>query len=180
MQHDGVSSITTQQVSYGTDISYNIRHVEEAWHHLIQSKDTQKLKEIAVCNFDFLLAAVSLFKHNRKKILLAQVIRPFLPFRLRLIWCPNHGQTDVIAVSTSSLPSQPRPLIISTLAKRSDKLLFFSLSHSIWPPTTNLQSSFFFASKFYFRLRSSVTPLETSFFSFSFALCVFGFSFMAC
>jgi NACHT domain- and WD repeat-containing protein len=40
------------------DISYSIRHVEESWHHLIRAGDTQKLKEIAVCNFDFLLAAV--------------------------------------------------------------------------------------------------------------------------
>lgn len=68
MQHDGVSSITTQQVSYGMDISYNIRHVEEAWHHLIQSNDTQKLKEIAVCNFDFLLAAVSKVIQSIKNI----------------------------------------------------------------------------------------------------------------
>jgi hypothetical protein len=32
--------------------------VEESWHHLIKSDDSKKLKEIAVCNFDFLLAAV--------------------------------------------------------------------------------------------------------------------------
>ena len=44
----------------GSDISYSIRHVEEGWHHLIKSDDTKRLKEIAVCNFDFLLAAVSL------------------------------------------------------------------------------------------------------------------------
>lgn len=41
-----------------SDISYSIRHVEESWHHLIKSDDVKKLKEIAVCNFDFLLAAV--------------------------------------------------------------------------------------------------------------------------
>lgn len=41
------------------DISYSIRHVEEAWHHLMKSDDTNKFKQIAVCNFDFLLAAVS-------------------------------------------------------------------------------------------------------------------------
>lgn len=64
MQHDGVSQTTAQQISFGMDISYNIRHVEEAWLHLIQSDETQKLKEIAVCNFDFLLAAVSIFLQN--------------------------------------------------------------------------------------------------------------------
>jgi len=52
-------TISTQQPVPGSDISYSIRHVEESWHHLIKSDDNKKLKEIAVCNFDFLLAAVS-------------------------------------------------------------------------------------------------------------------------
>lgn len=41
------------------DVSYSTRHVEESWHHLMKSEDTAKFKRIAVCNFDFLLAAVS-------------------------------------------------------------------------------------------------------------------------
>lgn len=46
------------------DVSYSTRHVEESWHHLMKSEDTAKFKQIAVCNFDFLLAAVSdLFPH---------------------------------------------------------------------------------------------------------------------
>ena len=56
---DETSTISTQQPVPGSDISYSIRHVEESWHHLIKSDDSKKLKEIAVCNFDFLLAAVS-------------------------------------------------------------------------------------------------------------------------
>lgn len=43
------------------DVSYSVRHVEESWHHLMRSDDTTKFKQIAVCNFDFLLAAVSVF-----------------------------------------------------------------------------------------------------------------------
>lgn len=46
----------------GVDVSYSTRHVEESWHHLMKSEDTAKFKQIAVCNFDFLLAAVSV-KH---------------------------------------------------------------------------------------------------------------------
>lgn len=57
---DETSTISMQQPVPGSDISYSIRHVEESWHHLIKSDDSKKLKEIAVCNFDFLLAAVSL------------------------------------------------------------------------------------------------------------------------
>lgn len=41
------------------DVSYSMRHVEESWHHLMRSDDMDKFKQIAVCNFDFLLAAVS-------------------------------------------------------------------------------------------------------------------------
>lgn len=48
------------------DVSYSMRHVEESWHHLMRSDDMDKFKQIAVCNFDFLLAAVS---KMRKKIL---------------------------------------------------------------------------------------------------------------
>lgn len=42
----------------GGDVSYSTRHVEESWHHLMKSEDTAKFKQIAVCNFDFLLASV--------------------------------------------------------------------------------------------------------------------------
>lgn len=52
-------------VTGGSDISYSIRHVEESWHHLLKSGDREKLKSIAVCNFDFLLASVnSIFYFN--------------------------------------------------------------------------------------------------------------------
>ena len=47
----------------GVDVSYSTRHVEESWHHLMKSEDTAKFKQIAVCNFDFLLAAVSVINH---------------------------------------------------------------------------------------------------------------------
>lgn len=60
-QKEKEDTTSTQQLSLGLDISYSVRHVEESWHHLIRSGDTQKLKEIAVCNFDFLLAAVSIW-----------------------------------------------------------------------------------------------------------------------
>lgn len=41
------------------DVSYSMRHVEESWHHLMRSDDLSRFKQIAVCNFDFLLASVS-------------------------------------------------------------------------------------------------------------------------
>lgn len=56
---DIISSRPSNAVPWA-DVSYSVRHVEESWHHLMRSEDTDKLKTIAVCNFDFLLAAVSL------------------------------------------------------------------------------------------------------------------------
>lgn len=55
-----VHNDVTMNVTGGSDISYSIRHVEESWHHLLKSCDRDKLKSIAVCNFDFLLASVNL------------------------------------------------------------------------------------------------------------------------
>lgn len=55
---DGPDTIVALSAQ-GDDVSYSTRHVEESWHHLMKSEDTAKFKQIAVCNFDFLLAAVS-------------------------------------------------------------------------------------------------------------------------
>lgn len=42
-----------------SDVTYSNRHIEEAWIHLLKAGDTVKLRTLTVCNFDFLLAAVS-------------------------------------------------------------------------------------------------------------------------
>ena len=41
------------------DVTYSQRHIEEAWIHLLLAGDTIKLKSLCMCNYDFLLAAVS-------------------------------------------------------------------------------------------------------------------------
>lgn len=58
----------------GVEVFYSMRHVEEAWHHLMKSEDTAKFKQIAVCNFDFLLASVSV----------ASCIRPYTVYLAKL------------------------------------------------------------------------------------------------
>lgn len=57
--HPGNDDTSTFYNPISADISYSMRHVEESWHHLMRSDDLNKFKQIAVCNFDFLLAAVS-------------------------------------------------------------------------------------------------------------------------
>lgn len=44
-----------------TAAAFTQRHVEESWLHLLLAGDFSKLKDLTVCNFDFLLAAVSFF-----------------------------------------------------------------------------------------------------------------------
>ncbi|XP_023287778.1 NACHT domain- and WD repeat-containing protein 1 [Orussus abietinus] len=60
------------------DIGYTLRHVEEAWLHLLRAGDAEKLKRLALCAFDFLLAAVQtisvsylrcVFEHSRRYLL---------------------------------------------------------------------------------------------------------------
>lgn len=60
MHTDNPSEASKPYNPSGVDVSYSTRHVEESWHHLMKSEDTNKFKQIAVCNFDFLLASVSL------------------------------------------------------------------------------------------------------------------------
>lgn len=44
-----------------TAAAFTQRHVEESWLHLLLAGDFTKLKDLTVCNFDFLLAAVSIY-----------------------------------------------------------------------------------------------------------------------
>lgn len=52
---------TPFQSTLHKDVTYRLRHVEEAWIHLLKSGDITKLKTLCMCNYDFLLAAVSAF-----------------------------------------------------------------------------------------------------------------------
>lgn len=52
---------TPFQSTLHKDVTYRLRHVEEAWIHLLKSGDIAKLKNLCMCNYDFLLAAVSLY-----------------------------------------------------------------------------------------------------------------------
>uniref|UniRef100_A0A182J649 WD_REPEATS_REGION domain-containing protein n=1 Tax=Anopheles atroparvus TaxID=41427 RepID=A0A182J649_ANOAO len=120
-QHSRKSSMQTQQddnvtqvLSLGLDISYSIRHVEEAWHHLIKSEDTKKLKEIAVCNFDFLLAALiswlkSVSAHEGPQALLSVTVQS------ATAWCDGYTVPLLVPLTgwlPVPLPSQIRCMTV--------------------------------------------------------------------
>ncbi|XP_055611687.1 protein qui-1 isoform X2 [Uranotaenia lowii] len=112
-QHSRKSSIQTQQddnvtqiISLGPDISYSIRHVEESWHHLIKSDDTKKLKEIAVCNFDFLLAAVQTVSISYLRCLIEHVRCYILDRDIELVYYTIRKSSDVLTRDPMQLGAQ--------------------------------------------------------------------------
>uniref|UniRef100_A0A182JV88 WD_REPEATS_REGION domain-containing protein n=1 Tax=Anopheles christyi TaxID=43041 RepID=A0A182JV88_9DIPT len=112
-QHSRKSSMQTQQddnvtqvLNLGPDISYSIRHVEEAWHHLIKSEDTQKLKEIAVCNFDFLLAAVQTVSISYLRCLIEHVRCYILDRDIELVYYTIRKSSDVLTRDPMQLGAQ--------------------------------------------------------------------------
>uniref|UniRef100_A0A6E8VK53 NWD1/2-like winged helix-turn-helix domain-containing protein n=1 Tax=Anopheles coluzzii TaxID=1518534 RepID=A0A6E8VK53_ANOCL len=112
-QHSRKSSMQTQQddnvtqvLNLGPDISYSIRHVEEAWHHLIKSEDTKKLKEIAVCNFDFLLAAVQTVSISYLRCLIEHVRCYILDRDIELVYYTIRKSSDVLTRDPMQLGAQ--------------------------------------------------------------------------
>lgn len=55
---------TPFQSTLHSDVSFSMRHIEEGWLHLLKAGDTVKLRTLTVCNFDFLLATVSILCEN--------------------------------------------------------------------------------------------------------------------
>lgn len=66
MDDDALLDSTPFHSASRTAAAFTQRHVEESWLHLLLAGDFSKLKDLTVCNFDFLLAAVS--NHNLYRI----------------------------------------------------------------------------------------------------------------
>ncbi|XP_055387023.1 protein qui-1 isoform X2 [Condylostylus longicornis] len=90
----------------GFEISYSIRHVEESWHHLMRSDDTLKFKQIAVCNFDFLLAAVQTVSISYLRCLIEHVRCYILDRDIELIYYTIRKSSDVLTRDPMQLGAQ--------------------------------------------------------------------------
>ncbi|XP_037948244.1 NACHT and WD repeat domain-containing protein 2-like isoform X2 [Teleopsis dalmanni] len=88
------------------DVSYSMRHVEESWHHLMRSDDTAKFKQIAVCNFDFLLAAVQTVSISYLRCLIEHVRCYLLDRDIELIYYTIRKSSDVLTRDPMQLGSQ--------------------------------------------------------------------------
>ncbi|XP_017838402.1 NACHT domain- and WD repeat-containing protein 1 isoform X2 [Drosophila busckii] len=88
------------------DVSYSMRHVEESWHHLMRSDDTMRFKQIAVCNFDFLLAAVQTVSISYLRCLIEHVRCYILDRDIELIYYTIRKSSDVLTRDPMQLGSQ--------------------------------------------------------------------------
>lgn len=101
-----VHNDVTINVTGGSDISYSIRHVEESWHHLLKSCDRDKLKSIAVCNFDFLLASVQTVSISYLRCLIEHVRCYILDRDIELIYYTIRKSSDVLTRDPMQLGAQ--------------------------------------------------------------------------
>lgn len=95
-----------QSAPQSQDITYTLRHVEEAWLHLLRASDVDKLKKLAVCAFDFLLAAVQMISVSYLRCVLEHARRYLLERDLELIYYAVRKSSDVLTRDPLQLAAQ--------------------------------------------------------------------------
>ncbi|XP_076184042.1 protein qui-1 [Ptiloglossa arizonensis] len=88
------------------DIAYNLRHVEEAWLHLLRAGDVERLKKLAVCAFDFLLAAVQMISVSYLRCVLEHSRRYLLERDLELVYYTVRKSSDILTRDPLQLGAQ--------------------------------------------------------------------------
>ncbi|XP_053995458.1 protein qui-1 [Hylaeus anthracinus] len=88
------------------DRAYNLRHVEEAWLHLLQAGDVEHLKKLAVCAFDFLLAAVQMISVSYVRCVLEHSRRYLLERDLELVYYTVRKSNDILTRDPLQLAAQ--------------------------------------------------------------------------
>lgn len=95
-----------QSILQSQDVTYTLRHVEEAWLHLLQAGDVEKLKRLAVCAFDFLLAAVQMVSVSYLRCVLEHARRYLLERDLELVYYAIRNSSDVLTRDPLQLGAQ--------------------------------------------------------------------------
>ncbi|XP_015433312.1 PREDICTED: NACHT domain- and WD repeat-containing protein 1 [Dufourea novaeangliae] len=86
--------------------AYNLRHVEEAWLHLLRAGDVEKLKKLAVCAFDFLLAAVQMVSVSYLRCVLEHSRKYLLERDLELVYYTVRNSSDILTRDPLQLGAQ--------------------------------------------------------------------------
>ncbi|XP_068081226.1 protein qui-1 [Anabrus simplex] len=88
------------------DVTYSLRHVEESWIHLLKAGDSSRLKQLTVCNFDFLLAAVQTVSISYLRCVLEHVRCYLLDRDLELVYYTVRKSSDVLTRDPLQLGAQ--------------------------------------------------------------------------
>ncbi|XP_071874165.1 protein qui-1 [Bombus fervidus] len=88
------------------DTAYNMRHVEEAWLHLLRAGDVEKLKKLAVCAFDFLLASVQMISVSYLRCVLEHSRKYLLERDLELVYYTVRKSSDILTRDPLQLGAQ--------------------------------------------------------------------------
>ncbi|XP_015605935.1 NACHT domain- and WD repeat-containing protein 1 isoform X2 [Cephus cinctus] len=95
-----------QSAPQSQDITYTLRQVEEAWLHLLRAGDVERLKRLAVCAFDFLLAAVQMISVSYLRCVLEHARRYLLERDLELVYYAVRKSSDVLTRDPLQLGAQ--------------------------------------------------------------------------
>ncbi|XP_018400635.1 PREDICTED: NACHT domain- and WD repeat-containing protein 1 [Cyphomyrmex costatus] len=87
-------------------VTYTLRHVEEAWLHLLRASDVDKLKKLAVCAFDFLLASAQMISVSYLRCVLEHARRYLLERDLELVYYAVRKSSDVLTRDPLQLAAQ--------------------------------------------------------------------------
>ncbi|KAK7595341.1 hypothetical protein V9T40_013166 [Parthenolecanium corni] len=104
------------------DVRYSLRHVEESWIHLLKSGDNIRMKELTLCNFDFLLAAVRTISVSYLRSILEHARFYLLDRDVELIYYTVRKASDALTRDTLQLGAQ----IICWLRPCSDSSLLIN------------------------------------------------------
>ncbi|KAL4131074.1 hypothetical protein QTP88_008425 [Uroleucon formosanum] len=104
-KNDGSVSKDGETVIHN-DMTYSLRHVEESWIHLLKAGDYIRLKELTLCNFDFLLAAVRTISVSYLRSILEHARCYVLDRDVELVYYTVRKSSDVLTRDTLQLGAQ--------------------------------------------------------------------------
>ncbi|XP_065201622.1 protein qui-1 isoform X2 [Planococcus citri] len=88
------------------DVTYSLRHVEESWIHLLKAGDNIRMKELTLCNFDFLLASVRTISVSYLRSILEHARFYLLDRDVELIYYTVRKASDALTRDTLQLGAQ--------------------------------------------------------------------------
>ncbi|KAJ9583451.1 hypothetical protein L9F63_022204, partial [Diploptera punctata] len=109
------------------DVTYSLRHVEESWIHLLKAGDSNRLKQLTVCNFDFLLAAVQTVSVSYLRCVLEHVRCYLLDRDLELVYYTIRKSSDVLTRDPLQLGAQ----VICWLRPVAEHILFHMITSAM-------------------------------------------------